>query len=102
MFLNFDTILVIIFFVFFLLLTFYYVGIRMKLFRNFFGKLFETRPKPQKLSPELISSKYNRLSDFLTGRNKLYFLPYSLSLFLSKIFAYLYSFFGLSISLSLT
>lgn len=86
-----DTTLVVIFFCFFLLLTFYYVGISMNFIRNIFDKfksLFwikTTIPKVQKLSPEQISWKYNKLSEFLTGRNKFYSLSYSLSLFLSNV-----------------
>lgn len=86
-----DTVLVVGFFHFFGLLTFYHVGIQMHFIQqllNRFKALFASekiRMKAQKVPPELISSRYNKLSDFLTGRGKLQSLDSSLSLFLSNV-----------------
>ena len=86
-----DTALVIGFFHFFGLLTFYHVGLQMQFIQqlvNRFKGLFALRKASlgaQKVPPELISTKYNKLSDFLTGRGKLQSLNSSLSLFLSNV-----------------
>ena len=86
-----DTTLVVVFFHFFALLTFYHVGIQMHFIQQFvnrFKGLFSSRKvglAAQKVPPELISTKYNKLSDFLTGRGKLQSLDSSLSLFLSNV-----------------
>lgn len=85
-----DTVLVVGFFHFFALLTFYHVGVQMQFFQQLvdrFKSLFASRKVAlaQKVPPELIATKYNKLSDFLTGRGKLQSLDSSLSLFLSNV-----------------
>lgn len=86
-----DSVLVFSFFYLFVLLTIYHVGIRLNFFKKIIDRtreLFnfkETKPKLQKVPPELISTKYNKLSDFLTGRGKLLAFDSSLSLFLTNV-----------------
>ena len=89
---NLDTALVMSFFTFFVLLTFYYIGIQMHFIKEVVDKVkrvLGTLKKPktqiQVVQPELISAKYNRLSDFLTGRGKLQSFDSSISLFLSNV-----------------
>ena len=86
---SFDSILVVCFFYFFGLLTFYYVGIQNQSIKQLIDKvkflLKIQRKKPTKIPPELISNKYKKLSEFLTGKSKLLSFDISLSLFLTNV-----------------